>query len=236
MNYIKYIQKEHFNGLIESGSVRVGTLKDYQDGEYGEMVADSMEGVKRFSGSYSSVTSESIKSSKAMSSLIGISEGASVEGLEINNYTVAEPDFYIFSFAQGHSIKDHEVWLKEEGYDVAYSIDFPTTFFRKITQQLNRITPVQFLGLFEVHYYDEKNGMDFFDPLNGHPAFCLKDYDGFSTQKEMRAVWEPLNDGEIKPINLNVEGLGRYVDLKMIIPRLNMISRYFRYPDQIKIG
>ncbi len=60
--------------------------------------------------------------------------------------------------------------------------------------------------------------MDFFDPLNGYPAFGLKDYDGFSNQKEIRAVWKSVDNQEISPINLNVAGLGRYIDLVSQLP------------------
>lgn len=211
MKHIKYIKRVHFDGLTEFGSVRIGTLKDYQKGEHGQMVSDSMEGSIHLSGSYKNVTSEDIKSSAALSSLVSIPDGGSIRSVEIKNVRISEPDYYIFSFALGYSVFDHEEWFKKEGYDVAYSINFLSTFFRKITQELNKSNAVQFLGLFQVRYYDEKKGMDLFDPLNAHPAFCLKDYDGFSNQKEIRAVWKPLTNKTITPINLNILGLGRYI-------------------------
>ena len=219
MENIKFTKKVHFDGLLNIGSIRIGTLKDFKDGEHGEMVSDSMEGAKRFSGSYTNVTADSIKSSAALSSLISIGQGGGITNLEMNNVTIIEPDYYIFSFAKGYDLHDHNEWLVKESYDVAYSINFPKTFFKKITNELNNHSAVQFLGLFDVHYYDEKKGMDFFDPLNAHPAFCLKDYDGFSNQKEIRAVWKPLVEKDISPINLQVPGLGRYVDLTSQLAR-----------------
>lgn len=218
MKNIKYIKRNYFDDLINSGSVRIGTLKDYKEGEHGQMVADSMEGSKRFKGSYNKVTSETIKSSAALSSLISIGDGGIINNLEIDNLTIIEPDFYIFSFAQDYNVSDHENWYEEEGYDIAYSINFPNTFFKKITNKLNERSSVEFLGLFKVHYYNEKEGMDLFDDLNSLPAFCLKDYDGFSNQSEIRAVWRPLETQEISPVNLNVDGLGRYVELESVVP------------------
>ncbi|HHF3092693.1 TPA: hypothetical protein ACPJ00_001567 [Vibrio diabolicus] len=132
MKHIKYTKKEHFDGLITRGSIRIGTLKDYKEGEHGEMVSDSMEGAKRFSGSYKYLTAETLKSSAALSSLISIGQGGGVSNLEMNNITIIEPDYYIFSFAQGYNLNDHEEWLLKESYEIAYAIDFPSTFFKKL--------------------------------------------------------------------------------------------------------
>ncbi|EGQ9112576.1 hypothetical protein GA073_19215 [Vibrio alginolyticus] len=213
MEFIKYTKKVHFDGLNETGSIRIGTLKDYQKGEHGEMVADPMEGSKRFRPISMELTSDSIKGSDALSSLIDISEGATVNLVNFGAIIV-ESNFYIFSVAKDFDDRDHAEWFKEEAYDVAYKINFPKSFFRRVTSVLEKISPVKFLGLFEVHYYDENNGMDFYDKKNGLPAFCLKNYDGFSSQKEIRAVWQPLTNQKISPINLNVEGLKRYTELK----------------------
>ncbi|CDU01485.1 hypothetical protein VCR3J2_530100 [Vibrio coralliirubri] len=218
MKNIKYIKRNYFDDLINSGSVRIGTLKDYKEGEHGQMVADSMEGSKRYKGFHNKkLTSEIVKSSQALSSLIRIGDNSSVD-FKVGEVLIIEPDYYIFSFAQDYNVSDHENWYEEEGYDAAYSIGFPTTFFKKITNKLNERTSVEFLGLFKVHYYNEKEGMDFFDDLNPLPAFSLKDYDGFSNQSEIRAVWRPLETKEISPVNLNVDGLYRYVELESVVP------------------
>ena len=119
----------------------------------------------------------------------------------------------MFSLSNGYSKSDHDTWLEQQSYDACYKIAAPNHFFRKVTKQINKIRPVKFLGLFEVHYYDEKNGMDFFDPKNSYPAFMLKDYDGFSTQKEIRAVWEPIEKEEIEPIFIKDIKLRSYVNL-----------------------
>lgn len=218
MKHIKYTEKIHFDNLIKCGSIRIGTLKDYKEGEHGQMVADSMEGAKRFSGHYRNITSEDIKSSAALSLLIN-TNGGDIESLTVENYVIIEPDYYIFSFAQGYSLDDHKEWLEKENYEVAYSIDFTRSFFRKVTRELNKHNAVKFMGLYQVHYYDEDKGMDLLDPHNGYPAFCLKDYNGFSNQKEVRAVWAPLRNEAISPVNLNVISLGLCVELEALISR-----------------
>ncbi len=134
MKNIKFTKKVHFDGLVDSGSIRIGTLKDYKEGEHGEMVSDSMEGAKRFSGSYANATADTIKPSAALSSLINIAQDSVID-LKMENVTFIEPDYYIFSFARGYDLHDHKEWLVKESYDIAYSIDFRKTFFKKITRE-----------------------------------------------------------------------------------------------------
>lgn len=222
---IKYTKNEHFENLLSIGSIRIGTLKDYKEGDHGDMVSDSMEGSKKFSGQYSELTSESIKKSSALSSLISLGDGGSIRNLNMTNITIIEPDFYIFSLAENYFKDDHLMWLQKESYDVAYEIEYSKTFFRRITNELNLQNPVRFLGLFYVHYYDECNGMDFFDSKNGYPAFCLKGSADFSNQKEIRAVWQPIGRGDITPVNLKVKGLGHYVTLKENINKYDIKER-----------
>ncbi|ENM5891575.1 hypothetical protein E5115_004090 [Vibrio mimicus] len=133
--------------------------------------------------------------------------------------TIEEPDFYIFSLAQGYNEEDHKAWYEKQDYDTTYKLIAPNVFFRKITRELNAINPVRFLGLFEVHYYDEQNGMDYLDPKTYFPAFSLKDYDGFSSQKEIRAVWQPIKNDPIFPLNLNVSGLSNYIEFNNSITK-----------------
>ena len=212
MELFKYLKKRDFEALLESGSIRLGTLKNYQSSEHGTMVSDSMEGAKRFTGNYSNVTADSIKGSHALSSLISIGEGGGIGSLVMDNVVISEPNYLIFSMSSNYSDSDHKSWLDHESYDSCYKIIAPSTFFRRVTQKLNKLMPVKFLGLFEVHYYDEEIGMDFFDDKNSYPAFMLKNHDGFSTQKEIRAVWEPTTKEDITPINLNEQRLRSYVN------------------------
>jgi len=211
MELFKYLKSEHFDALSNKGSIRIGTLKNYQSQEHGAMVSDSMEGSKRFTGNYETITADQLKGSRALSSLISIGEG--ISNLQMNNIVIIEPNYFVFSLSSGYSKSDHDKWLEQETYDTCYKLATPNHFFRKITKQINKIRHVKFLGLFEVHYYDEKNGMDFFDTKNAYPAFMLKDYDGFSTQKEIRAVWETIEKEEIEPIFIKDIKLRAYVNL-----------------------
>ena len=219
MELFKYLKSEHFCALSGIGSIRIGTLKNYQTQEHGTMVSDSMEGSKRFAGSYENLTADKIKGSSALSSLVSVGEGGAIGSLQMNDVVIIEPNYYIFSVSNGYSKSDHLTWIAQESYDACYKLTASNHFFRKITKQINKVRSVKYLGLFEVHYYDEKNGMDFFDSKNSYPAFMLKDHDGFSTQKEIRAVWEPIGKEDIEPIFIKDKKLRAYVSLhRKVLP------------------
>lgn len=213
MELFKYLKKGHFDALMCSGLIRVGTLRGYQSIEHGSMVSDSMEGAKRFTGKYTNLTADKAKESQALSSVIHIGEGGGVGTLEFTNIVIIERNYFIFSMSSIYSEADHKSWLNHESYNACYRIVDLNNFFRRVTNILNKKRPVRFLGLHEVHYYNEKQGMDFFDPKNSFPAFALKDFDGFSEQKEVRAVWVPISEEDIHPIVLHDTRLRAYVRL-----------------------
>lgn len=159
------------------------------------------------------MTKQIAEKSSSMSRIISFGEGTTTEYLSMINCTLIEPDYFIFSMSSQYSEDEHRKWHKTEGYDACYKINFPEKFFRLITQALNTIVPVRYLGLFQVHYYDEKRGMDWFDPKESFPAFALKDHADFSDQTEMRAVWQPRSTNEIEPMSLCNYLLGSCVEL-----------------------
>ena len=134
-----------------------------------------------------------------MSRIFGFEDGASANYFSMIGCTIKEPDFFIYSMSSQYSEDEHHKWHEEESYDTCYQINFPKTFFRRVTQALNDVVPVRYLGLFKVHYYNEKGGMDWFDPKESYPAFALKDHADFSDQTEVRAVWQPLSANDVEP-------------------------------------
>lgn len=213
MIFYKYINKRHFDSLLTFGSVRLGTLRGYRDHQAGNMVRDSMEGSKQFSGAYPSIDKDMLKRSTSLSRIIDIDESGSLGNFSFSDCTIEDPDFFIFSMTNEYSESVHHKWRDEEGYDACYKINFPNTFFKRITQSLRTIVPVEFVGIIKVHYYDEKSGMDWFDKRESLQAYELKDYAGFSDQAEFRAVWRPISDTEIKPEVVCNESLCKYVEL-----------------------
>ena len=207
----KYLSKDNFNKLINDGSIRIGTLHGYKRDEAGKMVKDTMEGSKRFSGSYLTMNKEMAEKSSFMRHRIAFEDGATVNYFCVSNCTIMEPDYYIFSMSTQYSEDVHRKWNKEEGYDCCYKINFPKTFFKHVTQALNAIIPVRYLGLHQVHYYNEKRGMDLFDPKESFPAFALKDHAEFADQTEIRAVWQPISTNDIESKILSNRLLGSYV-------------------------
>ncbi|MCU7927012.1 MAG: hypothetical protein KZQ97_11295 [Candidatus Thiodiazotropha sp. (ex Dulcina madagascariensis)] len=210
MELYKFLKKEHFDLLLANGTVRVGTLMNYRSHEQGTMVTDRMEGAKNFSGGFENLTSNDLKQSYTLSTLVEVSDGSTGIGY-LDNIVIEEPNYFIFSVSDGYSKQAHEKWFEQQAYDYCYKIIAPNTFFRRITRKLNEIQPVEFIGIFPVRYYNEKAGMDFFDPLEKLPAFTLKDYDEYSEQNEIRAVWRPKTMGAISPIDISYKGLSSYI-------------------------
>ncbi len=212
LKYLKYTEKKHFDSLIENGSIKIGTLKNYRSSEHGTMVSDSMEGVKSLAGTYKELTSSGIKASQSLSSFIHIGEGGSLRDVSFSRMKFYGENYFIFSMSSIYRETDHKAWKEKENYDICYRINAPRTFFEKITQKLNELVPVKLLGVCKIHYYNENTGMDFFDPKNSYPAFMLKGCTGFAEQKEIRAVWQPNTLKDIEPIIINDTRLSTHVE------------------------
>jgi len=210
MSFFKYLKKEHYNLLVESGTVRIGTLKNFQSTEHGSKVRDSMEGSKSFYGSYETLEKEQIDNQPQNSPIKFNSSSVGSKYVCLNNNVISEPNYYIFSVSAEYKEEDHLSWYKEESYDFSYKIILPNNFFRRITRALNTITPVRFLGIFNVQYYDEKRGVEYFSAKNKLPAFMLKDEE-YLDQNEIRAVWSP-KEANISAINVSDNRLKSYIE------------------------
>lgn len=85
-----------------------------------------------------------------------------------------------------------------EGADSCYHITHVEAFINILTDSLNSIIPVRFKGLQKV-MYKERN--EVWNGLNwGRSPSLIKEPE-FSEQREVRAIWEPINyQQSIKPM------------------------------------
>jgi len=210
MSFFKYLKKEHYDLLVELGIVRIGTLKGYQSTEHGSKVGDPMEGSKSFYGAYETLKQEQIDNQPQNAPITFSSSDVGSKYVCLNNNVISESNYFIFSVSAGYKEEDHINWNKEESYDFSYKIILPNNFFRKVTRALNEITPVTFLGVFNIQYYDEAKGVEYFSSKNKLPAFMLKDEE-YSDQREVRAVWRP-KEVNISAINISDERLNSYIE------------------------
>ena len=98
MKLYKYTKKEHMKSLFESGSVRIGTLYDYNnEDKYGSMTGDASDGVKFLEGKLNGTfTSDEAKSHPAVPSIIS-GGGVTFFNCSVKNMRINSQNLFIFS-------------------------------------------------------------------------------------------------------------------------------------------
>jgi len=190
------------------GQIRIGTLHDFRRSEHKMGISDPKEGTKRVSHYIENLdhTGEFIS---------GTNQGIDADSLEKMGLTIigdktrtiinkstfgrvfSEPDCFILCSSL---YKSKETMAEFEGADSCLHVNSLSLFFRLITEVLNLVTPVQFIGLRAVNYQDRE------EPWNGkdwgrHPALIKETI--FKPQGEVRAIWKPMTSEAISPIITN---------------------------------
>lgn len=116
------------------------------------------------------------------------------------------PDMYILCSSTNCSRET----MKQFGRaDSCLAINDIPNFFQTLTKVLSFITPVRFRGIYYADYSDRElnwNGKDW-----GTDA-ALRKAKRFSLQHEVRAVWQPLVNKEIKPVITGHQHLTQFVE------------------------
>lgn len=212
MELFKYCELQHMQSMQERGTVRVGSLNDYQDKEqYGEMVADADEGKKTMSGSVKMLTPETLKNYPGLDGVIDFQYGK-IENLTILGRKVHSDNCLVFSASAVYSEKAHQEWLQQENYHACYRIYSSKLFFRAITRML-RSRGYEFFGCAQVLYADEVDIAS--QAASISPAFCKKKK--FAPQAEVRAIWRSVNADLITPQILDMTEAFRYVTAHRVL-------------------
>jgi hypothetical protein len=209
----KHCKSAHHDSLLSSGSLRVGTLKDYRRTEiYGELVGDENEGKKTIGGIISELTSESAHQYPGIEALrqarlinIDMSGGGSITNLTIKNAVSESHNLLVFSAAAEYSREAHVQWLKAEGYDACYKITSARLFFRAISRAI--AAQHRFLGFAAVVYEDSFALTD--HRSHTHPAL-VKRRSAFSGQSEVRGLWAAQNSADLEPVVLESSAANIY--------------------------
>ena len=193
------------------GAVLIGTLFDFRKTDkYGELIADRHEGTKHISGTAADLDATNTHLYPGLNGLINISGGGKVGQISVSNCTVACGNLFVFSTAQEYSREEHERWYAAEGYDACYRIHSARLFFREISRVLG--VRGKFLGFAPMHY---AKTLDLSAP-DVHPAWVKRQM-VHQSQQEVRALWQPGEDIEIKPILLPETEVGRYCTVHQTI-------------------
>lgn len=213
----KFSSIKYNEQLFKIGILRIGTLYDFRNQEHKKGILDRDEGKKTIVHNVQNIDitdsknltkeEKDIKEAWEKQGSIKIEEGGRIIANNIiSNKNINSKNYFIYCTS---SSLDARKKFRETEYDSCYEISSPTKFFNEITNMLNRITPVKFLGYHNVHYKErkekyEKNG-------NNIPPFLIKELE-YKGQFEIRAIWEPIYNGiEIKPILLSSYKLGKYM-------------------------
>lgn len=197
----RYSAKKWNNALIERGSIRIGTLRDFRKSEHKPGISDPFEGTKtlrheiddwQFGNeipgfpSYHRRASELVGSVRFDSSQNGETHSGSISGVTIQRSFEAPNSFIYCTSNRLHK----GVMSQFEGADSCVEIYNLQGFYECLTIAINKRVPVEWGGLRDVRYASRTeicNGQDL-----GISPIWLKG-DDFVEQYEARAVWHPVN-------------------------------------------
>jgi len=207
LKMFKYLSRIHMLSLLSMGTIRVGTLHDFRRLEHQRGIADPQEGKKVVLHPIDHLYIEDSKSQnikndidfRAIKEFGAISIG-NVKDITINNLNFSKSlnvrDCFILCTSK---ICSKETMLQFGGVDSCVEIVEIDSFHKLLTETLNSITPVFFVGIYEIIYQDREekwNGRDW----GRHPALIKETK--FVKEGEIRALWQPRSNKPISPINL----------------------------------
>lgn len=209
MPLYKHLESVHADALIKKGSIRIGTLYEYRDQEkHGEGVLDREEGIFRTHGRRSGHFDET-NVDTYMSNFINI-EGGGRAYIENAELILRES----FSNAWVYCVSESEDKIVSaelsSNYDACVELIDPDRFSKEIKKFLSRrfgyirIDKSDWLRCQYVGRDLEEN-----DQMREVP-FLLKE-ESFSHQKEVRALFLPKKEIEIKPLVVGIPNLKKYV-------------------------
>lgn len=195
--------------LVSNGGVRIGTLRNFRKDEHKRGVADAMEGIKSIyhgidhydSGRPFGIDHAAIQNLSPFRSAGGAQ--FSVSDLTIERQFEA-PDCYLHCTA--HSLSK-EVLAQFEGADSCVEIFRSAAFYKKLTEVINKKTPVHFFGLHLVRYAKKREAFSG-EGLGIRPEL-IKEPE-FSPQCELRAIWIPKSKKKIEPFDLEDKSLRKF--------------------------
>lgn len=193
----KYMHKEHALDLVKNGFIKIGTLYDFRLQEsHGEWIGDRLEGFcNRFTNQTHFFNSN-------------------IMGMQLNNVNIinthskptvsvqfSSPDYYLYCTTY---LPDKSV-LATSGYDTCVRINDPRSFFKAVTNKLNKKTEL-IAPSYDCHpviYEKKEHLIDLGVPVHTQNIWRTKCLTArYSQQKEVRCRWAPRKRGEDNSIAL----------------------------------
>ena len=182
----KYLPLKHAKLLVNSGSIKIGTLYSYRDDEaLGNEIGDSNEGVA-FEYSHDKEAKRGDQLNPLERTAIKVGPGMVVANNYIERRHIS-PNYYIFcaSLSNEPSISDKlNRDYPEDKYDACVEITNLKNFVSEVSTAFS--DKAQFVGCLQCVYINRKYHYTKTVP---HPA-VIKD-SRYSYQKEVRLIWKP---------------------------------------------
>ena len=197
MSLYKFAEQRWMNSFLETGSLRIGTLYDYNnERKYGSKIGDTKDGIKNFTGQIDQdirkVREDNVH--PALCPLVHLGAGCenvSIRNCHVRNAKVRSPNVFIFSMAHTYSKELHKEWMNDDKakYNACYEIFDADGLMEAITYKINEFC--EYKGLIEVIYrntVDTKSNEAWL-----HPAMFKAD-ESYRHQCEVRAIWTPAQE------------------------------------------
>lgn len=194
MSFYKFIEKKYFDDFFQTGSIRLGTLYNFQMTEkHGMSRGDTTEGkhtVYRKIDDNLLVTNDNIKSEPMVSDFFGI-EASSRGGFMIEDILLqtrhTSPNMLIFCSSNPYSSGLFSKWYEKEKLDYCYEIFDVVGFCTAITHALSTRSEGNKFRICKKVIYANKN-------INHDSAYakeppCILKKKEHQWQNEMRMAW-----------------------------------------------
>ena len=199
MQLFKYLKQIHLEKFMAHGTIRIGTLLDYRQDVYGNMITDEDEGIKIAGGNVENMSKKEVAKHPVLSHLFP--DGAILKNCEFSNIQATSENLYIYSTSASYSLETHIQWLREENYDACMVIHSPNLFINALSETIRNKATYQ--GSHKVIYHPNKS-IDIDSLLHHlHPAI-LKPGKYFNDQNEIRAIWLPRRNDKTEPVIIDV--------------------------------
>ncbi|GAB4024584.1 hypothetical protein [Spirosoma koreense] len=208
----KYTPAKYAEKMVSEGWLRIGTLSGYRDMEkLGDVIGDEAEGIRQlmvkglgFTGSMY-ITSYQSDDVTLRNVNINIS-GFAADKVPLRIIT-RSTDYYTFCTTSEYN----SAVMAEFKCDTCVVITNPNQFFEEVTMMLRRLGYTQDSEpLLGTCVYSNKNTVLMGAKINrddrGQPDIRFHKAPKYSNQKEVRALWTPM-ESEIFPINIQVPGI-----------------------------
>jgi hypothetical protein len=192
----KYLKRKYADQLLTMGTIRVGTLSDFQKVEHARGVADPNEGKKLIVHDVEDEFFVDPKDATAFNEFSPIKIAApniQIVNLRLQNKQVS-PDCFVLCLSSECS---EAVRREFDGVDACVQINNSDGFIAELTALLHSFRSVELLGVHACRYKKRREEWNGFN-LGTHPALIKEPR--FRGQKEIRVLWRPLSPDPIQPM------------------------------------